>query len=81
MTSPAIVISDYHLRLHEHGSDAIERIRHRFRHDIPAILLTGDTSAVPARVVDGTGMRMLSKPVDAHRLVTVIDELLQTLLQ
>jgi CheY-like chemotaxis protein len=75
--SPAIVISDFHLGPHEHGSDAIERIRHRFHCTVPAILLTGDTSAVPARIVNGTGIRMLNKPVDARRLGAVIDELLQ----
>jgi PAS domain S-box-containing protein len=79
--SPAIVISDFHLGLHEHGSDAIEKIRHRFHCAVPAILLTGDTSVVPARIVNGTGIRMLNKPVDARRLAAVIDELLQPSMQ
>lgn len=79
--SPAIVISDFHLGLHEHGSDAIDKIRHHFLRAVPAILLTGDTSAVPARLVNGTSIRMLNKPVDARRLAAVIDELLQPPLQ
>lgn len=72
---PAVVISDFHLRAHERGSDAIEKIRRHFQRPIPAILLTGDTSAIPARVAQGADVRVLSKPVDAQRLVTVIDEL------
>lgn len=79
--SPAIVISDFHLGPHERGSDAIEKVRHRFDSAVPAILLTGDTSAVPARIVNGTGIRMLNKPVDARRLAAVIDELLQPPMQ
>jgi CheY-like chemotaxis protein len=73
---PDIVISDFHLGPTERGSDAIERTRLRFKCNIPAILLTGDTSAVPARLSNEAGIRMLNKPVDAQRLVALIDELL-----
>jgi two-component system, sensor histidine kinase len=75
---PAIVISDFHLGLSERGSDAIDKIRKHFQVELPAILLTGDTSAVPARLVNGPGIRMLTKPVDAARLVAVMDELLRS---
>ena len=75
--TPAIVISDFHLGPCERGSDAIEKVRSRFSRALPAILLTGDTSAVPARIASGTDIRMLNKPVDARRLSTIIDELLQ----
>jgi CheY-like chemotaxis protein len=73
---PAIVISDYHLGPTERGSVAIERTRQHFKRTIPAILLTGDTSAVPARFSNEAGMRVLNKPVDAQRLIALIDELL-----
>ncbi len=72
---PAIVISDFHLGATERGSDAIERVRHHFGCFIPAILLTGDTSAIPARFSNEAGVRILCKPVDAQRLVVLIDEL------
>lgn len=75
---PAILISDFHLGPTERGSEAIERIRVHFKRPIPAILLTGDTSAVPARISQEAGVRMLNKPVDAQRLVSLMDELLQT---
>lgn len=76
--SPSIVISDFHLGTHERGSDAIDRIRRHFKSALPAILLTGDTSAVPARLAREAGIRMLNKPVDSHRLVAVVDELLHS---
>lgn len=74
---PTIIISDFHLGGHERGSDAIERIRQRFQQAVPAILLTGDTSAIPARIANSAGLRMLNKPVDAQRLVAVVDELVR----
>jgi CheY-like chemotaxis protein len=73
---PDIVISDFQLGPTERGSEAIERTRVHFKCNVPAILLTGDTSAVPARLSSEAGIRMLSKPVDAERLVSLIDELL-----
>lgn len=76
--SPSIVISDFHLGTHERGSDAIEKIRRHFKSALPAILLTGDTSAVPARLASEAGIRMLNKPVDGQRLVAVVDELLHS---
>jgi len=77
-TPPALLITDFHLGPTERGSDAIERVRARYQRNIPAILLTGDTSAVPARFSSEFGVRMLNKPVDAPRLVSLMDELLQT---
>jgi two-component system CheB/CheR fusion protein len=74
---PAIVISDFHLGPTERGTDAIDRVRQYFQRAIPAILLTGDTSAVPARFSSAAGVRMLNKPVDTQRLVAWMDELLQ----
>jgi PAS domain S-box-containing protein len=75
---PALLISDFHLGPTERGSDAIEKVRAHYQRTIPAILLTGDTSAVPARFSSESGVRILNKPVDAPRLVSLMDELLQT---
>jgi PAS domain S-box-containing protein len=75
---PAIIISDFHLGPSERGSEAIDRTRRHFQFELPAILLTGDTSAVPARLVNCPATRMLNKPVDAQRLVAVMDELLRS---
>jgi two-component system, sensor histidine kinase len=73
---PDIVISDFHLGPTERGSDAIARARLHFNRTIPAILLTGDTSAVPAHFSSEAGIRMLNKPIDTQHLVGLIDELL-----
>ena len=47
----------------------------RYQRPVPAILLTGDTSAIPARFANTARLRLLNKPVDAQRLVSVIEEL------
>lgn len=73
---PDIMISDFHLGSTERGSDAIEKARLYFERNTPAILLTGDTSAVPARLSSEAGIRMLNKPVDTQRLIALMDELL-----
>jgi hypothetical protein len=75
--APAIIISDFHLGPTERGSDAIDRVRQHFQCAIPAILLTGDTSAVPARFSNAAAVRTLNKPVDTLCLVSLMDELLQ----
>src|SRR5688500_12310493 len=71
---PAIVISDFHLGPTDRGSDAIDTVSQWFNCAIPAILLTGDTSAVPARLSSEAGVRLLNKPLDAQRLVSLMDE-------
>lgn len=74
--SPAIVISDFDLGAQERGSDAIEMIRKHFATQLPAVLLTGDTSAIPSKLATEAEIRVLNKPVDCQRLVNVMAELL-----
>jgi len=73
---PDIVISDYRLGDRERGSDAIERIRSKYGRQIPAIVLTGDTSVVPAHLNEQPATRMLNKPVDVKLLTATMEELL-----
>jgi two-component system, sensor histidine kinase len=76
-TPPDVVISDYRLGERERGSDAIERIRTKFGRGVPAIVLTGDTSLIPAQLGEQPATRMLNKPVDVHMLTATIEELLR----
>jgi CheY-like chemotaxis protein len=73
---PDIVISDYRLGDRERGSDAIERIRAKFGRGVPAIVLTGDTSLIPAQLGEQPATRMLNKPVDVQLLTATMDELI-----
>ena len=73
-----IVISDFKLGERDRGTDAIERIRMRFGRHVPAIVLTGDTSQIPAKLSEQPATRMLNKPVDVQLLVATMDQLLRS---
>lgn len=73
---PAIVVSDFRLKRNETGSEAIARVRAKFGASLPAIVLTGDVSSVPADAFKGTRTRLLDKPIDVVALTGVIGELL-----
>ena len=67
---PALVISDYHLLDGSTGVEAISTIRDYYRINIPAFIVSGDTSKVvkDARPLDNC--TMMNKPVDTARLLS-----------
>lgn len=72
-TVPQAVICDFHLRRGETGVDAIRGIRAAARSQVPAILVTGDTSGSVAEHLEGLeGCRLLSKPVDTDELLRLL---------
>ena len=58
-----IVISDLRLANGEDGIDAIDRVRAVYGGPLPAVLITGDTSADEVKRVHGSGHQVLFKPV------------------
>ncbi|HEY9183636.1 MAG TPA: response regulator, partial [Gammaproteobacteria bacterium] len=76
---PDLVICDYHLGGRENGVDAIRLIREATRPALPAILVSGDTSAAIAKTVKGVDpCRVLNKPVDADELLDLSAQLLSS---
>ena len=73
---PDLIICDYRLRAGENGITEIARLRSEYNHDIPALLITGDTA--PERLSEAmkSGLPVLHKPLGADRLRLIIDELL-----
>ena len=67
---PALVISDYHLLDGSTGVEAITKIREYYKLNIPAFIVSGDTSKVvkDARPLDNC--TMMNKPVDHARLLS-----------
>lgn len=64
---PELIISDF--RLHESdGMDAVEAIREALDQDVPAIIISGDTSPERLKQVKKTGLLFLHKPVRADEL-------------
>jgi len=75
---PALIIADYRLRGGKTGIAAVELVRDELNEEIPAVIITGDTSPERVRETTETGMRMLHKPVQPDELVDVVESFLLT---
>ena len=67
--TPALLISDFHLLDGSTGVEAVSAIREFYESEIPAFIVSGDTSKVvkDARLLDNC--TLMSKPVDTNRLL------------
>lgn len=68
---PDVVVSDYRL-YSETGIDAIHALREEFNCDIPALIVTGETSAEHLQIIAQTGFEVLFKPLQSDALVAAI---------
>lgn len=76
---PALVISDYHLTRKESGVEVVETIRAHVGRDLPAILISGDTSdAVQAATESLANCHLLTKPADTDELIELVEQLLSS---
>lgn len=66
------VLSDLRLRNGEDGLQAINAIRHVLGYQIPAVLVTGDTSPELVKRVHDSGHRVLFKPVLPKELFSML---------
>ena len=71
-----LIVSDLHLGDGPDGLAAIEAIRRQCGHDVPAIVITGDTSHGEMRRVSESGHPVLFKPVQPRKLYNVLRGLL-----
>jgi len=65
---PTVLISDFHLGGPDLGTDGISLVRDWFKASIPAVILTGDTSAVALELSGLRHVVLLNKPVVAAAL-------------
>ena len=72
MTTPDIIIADYRLQEGRSGVEAVRVLRDRFKVDVPAIILTGDTAPSRLAEVMSSGLPIMHKPIDANALRTEI---------
>lgn len=70
---PNLLISDYRLRGHTTGGDVINRLRQRLGPEIPAIIITGDTSPERLRDASSLNAALLHKPLTAEQLFDTIE--------
>ena len=70
-----VVVSDFHLGNNRNGIELLEKLRATVSRDLPAVILSGDTSPVLASIESVSRVALLRKPVDARRLIPKLEEL------
>jgi two-component system, sensor histidine kinase len=74
--APELLITDYHLREGELGTQVIAAVRASVGADVKAVLITGDTSAAIKQMADDRQLRIASKPINADELLSLLATLL-----
>lgn len=74
---PDVIVSDYRLPDDTDGLAVIQRLRRKFGHDIPAILVTGDTAPDTILRITRAGIPMLHKPLRPAKLRALLTHLIQ----
>lgn len=69
---PDIVLSDYRLP-GDNGIEVIQKLRANLPTNLPAIMMTGDTSGAKIRQSGLEQLEVLSKPVDVKQLISFIE--------
>ncbi|MQR02642.1 ATP-binding response regulator [Glaciimonas soli] len=75
-TLPNAMICDYRLRGKENGADAVTQIWEEFNTNIPALLITADTSPKRITQLKSTGLPVLHKPIRDDELKEALARLL-----
>jgi PAS domain S-box-containing protein len=70
-----VVISDFHLGSDRNGLEVLAGLRAVAGRDLPAVILSGDTSPLLAAIETVARVVLLRKPVDARQLVLKLEEL------
>ena len=76
MPRPDLLITDFHLPGGKTGSDVIDCVREALGESLPAIMISGDTSAEIEDLSHDADVRFASKPIDPDSLVALVQELL-----
>lgn len=66
--APDLIITDFRLRHEQTGRQVLYTLRTHWGQDIPAIILTGDTSPQRLRDAQSTAALLLHKPVSSNEL-------------
>jgi CheY-like chemotaxis protein len=73
---PDLIVSDYHLPGGKTGIEVIEGLRGVLSAEIPAFLVSGDTSPELLRQARASGYHLLHKPVDPMTLRAMVSYVL-----
>ena len=70
-----VLVTDYHLREGETGTQVITALRSMLARPLQALLVTGDTSSAVKELSRDPSLRIVSKPINAEELLTVMRQL------
>lgn len=71
---PDLVITDFRLADNESGFEVIAAVKKAFDSELPAILITGDTSPELVRAMADRGIPVLYKPLQIDGLLSLVKE-------
>ncbi len=74
--APDLLVTDYHLGDGQLGTQVIAAVRQTLGHPLKAVLVTGDTSSVVKEMKSDPAVRIISKPINAEALLSVLSDLL-----
>ncbi|MGB8805515.1 MAG: ATP-binding protein, partial [Chthoniobacterales bacterium] len=74
---PDLIVSDYHLSGGKTGIEVIEGLRSTLSAEIPAFLVSGDTSPELLRQARASGYHLLHKPVDPMTLRAMVSHVMR----
>lgn len=76
-TLPDLIVTDYRLGSDDDGVTLLNLLRAFHGHDLPGIILTGESSPQTLRILAGSGYPTLSKPVHPQDLESLIAQVLR----
>jgi signal transduction histidine kinase len=65
---PRLIICDYRLGENELGTDVVQQIRALFENEIPAVIISADSTQELGGMTAAAGLHFLHKPLNAARL-------------
>jgi PAS domain S-box-containing protein len=71
-----LLVTDYHLGSDDTGVQVISEVRKRLASQLPAILITGDTSSAMRDLQCDDRLRTASKPINPDELLSLVRELI-----
>jgi len=76
--APQLIVTDFHLLDGSTGIEAVIRLRKLFAAEIPALIVTGDTSIVVEEVRELPNCMLIRKPVNPDQLLQDADVAVET---
>jgi len=72
----ALLMTDYHLREGDTGTQVIAAVRAAVGRELPTVLISGDTSSTVRDLKADDRVHLVSKPIDAEQLLALLKTLL-----